>query len=206
MKFELPKLPYEYDTLQPFIDATTMETHYTKHHQTYVDKLNEALQKHPEVKVESLESLLSSLDTLPLDIRTAVRNHGGGHHNHSLFWTIMASPKKGGGGEPTGELAKIIVDSFGSFQKFKEGFSKAAVELFGSGWVWVTSVARGHLVIMTTPNQDTPLREGTKPILGLDVWEHAYYLKYRNRRGEYVGAWWNVVNWEEVQKRFETRE
>lgn len=204
MKFELPKLPYGYDALEPFIDAKTMEIHYTKHHQTYVTKLNEALEAHPEITVESLESLLMSLDTLPQDIRTAIRNHGGGHFNHSFFWKIMAPPKGAeigqGGGEPQGALAESMAEAFGDFNGFKAEFTKAAMGLFGSGWTWLTG-ARGSLVIMTTPNQDSPVAKGAKPLLGLDVWEHAYYLKYQNKRADYIEAFWNVVNWAEVGKR-----
>ncbi|MBM3257251.1 MAG: superoxide dismutase [Candidatus Liptonbacteria bacterium] len=205
MKFELPKLPYGYDALEPFIDANTMEIHHAKHHQAYVNKLNEALAAHPEINVETLESLLMSLDTLPQDMRTAVRNHGGGHFNHSFFWTIMAPPKGSpdlgkGGGEPEGALKEAIAEAFGDFNAFKAEFAKAATGLFGSGWTWLTG-ARGSLVIMTTPNQDSPVAKGAKPLLGLDVWEHAYYLKYQNKRADYIEAFWNVVNWAEVGKR-----
>lgn len=198
MKFELPKLPYSYDALEPFIDAKTMEIHHAKHHQAYVTKLNEALELHPEINVESLESLLMSLDILPQDIRTAVRNHGGGHFNHSLFWKTMG-PKCGG--EPTGVLAEEIIKSFGGFAGFKEQFTKAATGVFGSGWAWLVG-GKGKLVIMTTPNQDSPISTGANPLLGLDVWEHAYYLKYQNRRVEYVEGWWNVVNWTAVGELF----
>lgn len=217
MKFELPKLPYEYNALEPYIDARTMEIHYTKHHATYVAKLNEALEKHPsfakategEPEIEILAGILKSLGSVPEDIRTAVRNHGGGHFNHSLFWRTMCPPtlsqSKGG---PSGVLAEAIKKSFGDFAKFKEEFSKAAASIFGSGWAWLviaSGKAQGangnkELLIITTPNQDTPLALGHKPILGLDVWEHAYYLKYQNRRPEYIENWWNIVNWEEVER------
>lgn len=199
MKFELPELPYAYDALEPYIDARTMELHYTKHHQTYVTKLNEALEKHPELQEQSLEALLNSIESVPEDVRTAVRNHGGGHSNHSLFWNIMRPPV-GGGGEPQGELAQVFQKSFGGFAKLKEDFSKTAVGVFGSGWAWVVLGQNGKLSITTTPNQDSPIMKHQKPILGLDVWEHAYYLKYQNRRPEYIDAWWNVVNWEAVER------
>jgi len=211
MKFELPPLPYSYDALEPYIDARTMELHHTKHHQTYVTKLNEALEKHPtfaeatvgkpELKV--LEELLGSIDSVPEDIRGAVRNHGGGHANHSLFWKIMAPSGKGGGGEPEGKLGEIFQKSFGNFAKFREDFSKAAAGVFGSGWAWVVFGANDNLSIITTPNQDSPVMKHQKPILGLDVWEHAYYLKYQNRRLEYIENWWHVVNWEQVARYFD---
>jgi len=197
MKYELPKLPYPYNALEPYIDAQTMEIHHTKHHATYVAKLNEALAKHPELESKSLEELLKNLDSIPEDIRMAVRNHGGGHFNHSLFWKIMGVR---GWGEPTGKLAELLGKSFGDFQKFKEQFTNAAATLFGSGWAWLAVDKDGKLQIVQTPNQDTPLSKGLKPILGLDVWEHAYYLKYQNRRPEYIEAWWHVVNWAEVEK------
>ncbi len=197
MKYELPKLSYNYNALEPYIDAKTMEIHYTKHHQTYVDKLNAALEKYPELQKKSLEDLLKNLDSVPQDIRNAVRNHGGGHYNHSLFWQIMAP----NGGNVSGYLATAISKNFGSFEKFKEEFSNAAASVFGSGWAWLIN-NRGNLRIITTPNQDSPIMQGKAPILGLDVWEHAYYLKYQNRRPEYIQNWWNVVNWREVEKRF----
>lgn len=199
MKFELPKLSYPYDALEPYIDARTMEIHHTKHHQTYVDKLNEALAKYPDLKIDSLQALLKSLDSIPEDIKTAVRNHGGGHFNHSLFWKIMG-PKPGS--EPKGDLHKTITNSFGDFSKFKENFTKTAAGVFGSGWAWLVMNPKHELSITSTPNQDTPLTAGLAPLLGLDVWEHAYYLKYQNRRPEYIEAWWSVVNWDEVEKYF----
>lgn len=199
MTHQLPSLPYSYDALEPYIDAKTMEIHYTKHHQTYVDKLNETLQKHPDLENKPLEELLSDLNSVPEDIRTAVRNHGGGHFNHSLFWKMM---KKDGGGPATGSAAEEINKKFGSFESFKEEFSKAATARFGSGWAWLVKDSLGALSVTSTANQDTPLSEGLTPILALDVWEHAYYLKYQNRRPEYIENWWNVINWEEVEKNF----
>lgn len=196
-KFELPKLPYEYDALEPYIDKQTMEIHYTKHHNGYVTKLNGAVEG-TDLEGKSLEELLANVSKNP----TAVRNNGGGHFNHSLFWSIM---KKDGGGEPDGALADAIKAGFGSFADFKTNFSNAAATRFGSGWAWLI-VQNGKLAVTSTPNQDNPLmdvvdQKGT-PILGLDVWEHAYYLKYQNRRPEYIDSWWNVINWEEVAKRF----
>jgi Fe-Mn family superoxide dismutase len=202
-RHELPALPYDFAALEPHIDAQTMQIHHGKHHQAYVTNLNTALAKHPELLDQSLDDLLRGLSTVPDDIRTAVRNHGGGHHNHSLFWTIMAPAGKGGGGEPTGALAEAIRRTFGDFTKFKEQLGTAATSLFGSGWAWLT-VANGKLEIAGRPNQDSPLMEKKTPILGLDVWEHAYYLKYQNRRPDYVTAWWNVVNWQAVAQRYET--
>ena len=196
--FELPKLPYEYDALEPHIDKETMNIHHTKHHNTYVTKLNGALEGHADLQNKSLDELISNLDSLPESIRTAVRNNGGGHANHSLFWTVL-SPK--GGGEPTGELATKINEKFGSFDKFKEEFAAAAAGRFGSGWGWLV-LHNGELEIMSTPNQDSPIMEGKTPLLGVDVWEHAYYLKYQNRRPEYLSAFWNVVNWDEVSKNY----
>ena len=197
----LPPLPYDFAALEPHIDAQTMQIHHSKHHQAYITNLNNALNKHPELLDKSLEELLRGINSVPEDIRTAVRNHGGGHHNHSLFWTIMAPASKGGGGEPTGKLADAINRTFGEFVKFKELLSNAATSQFGSGWAWLT-VANGQLEIAGRPNQDSPLMESKVPILGVDVWEHAYYLKYQNRRPDYVTAWWNVVNWEEVARRY----
>jgi superoxide dismutase, Fe-Mn family len=201
-KHALPGLPYDFAALEPHIDAQTMQIHYGKHHQTYITNLNTALAKHPALGDRSLEDLLRGIKTMPDDIRATVRNHGGGHHNHSLFWTIMAPAGNGGGGEPAGALADAITRAFGDFQKFKEQLQNAAVSQFGSGWGWLT-VADGKLEIAGRPNQDSPLMDGKTPILGVDVWEHAYYLKYQNRRADYVTAWWNVVNWAEVARRYE---
>ncbi len=200
MAFELPKLSYPYDALEPYIDATTMEIHHTKHHGGYVKKLNAALEKHPEWASKSIEDILKDLDNIPVDIRTAVRNNGGGHYNHSIFWTIMGP---NGGGKLSGKLGEAIDKTFGSFDKFKEEFSNAAATRFGSGWAWLVLDNYGHLSILSTPNQDNPITYSLKPVLGLDVWEHAYYLKYQNRRPEYIQAWWNIVNWEAVTKRYE---
>lgn len=198
MAFELPKLPYAYDALEPYIDAQTMELHHTKHHNTYVTKLNEALDKHPELKDKSLDSLLSDLNTIPEDIRGAVRNHAGGTWNHNMFWEIMGP---NAGGMPSGNLAAALDSNFGSFDAFKTEFNNAAGTLFGSGWAWLVKRG-GGLVVVTTPNQDNPLSQGMTPVMGLDVWEHAYYLKYQNRRPEYISNWWNVVNWNAVAERF----
>ncbi|MCA0982735.1 superoxide dismutase [Halobacillus yeomjeoni] len=199
-KFELPELPYAYDALEPTIDKETMNIHHTKHHNGYVTKLNNALEGHADLQDKSLEELLANnISVVPEDIRTAVRRNGGGHANHSLFWTIM-SPN--GGGEPTGDLATQINDAFGSFDQFKEKFETTAKGRFGSGWAWLV-VNNGNLEVIDTLNQDSPLMEGKTPILGLDVWEHAYYLNYQNRRPDYVSAFWNVVNWDEVAKRFD---
>ncbi len=201
MAFQLPPLPYAYDALEPFIDTLTMQVHHDKHHATYLNNLNAALEKHPELSSWSLEKLLSDLNAVPEDIRTVVRNHGGGTWNHNLFWEIMAPQA---GGAPTGELAAAIEAAFGSFDAFKAEFEKAANGRFGSGWAWLVKKA-GGLAIVSTPNQDNPLTDGLTPILGLDVWEHAYYLKYQNRRAEYVSNWWNVVNWDEVARRYAGR-
>ena len=198
----LPELPYDFAALEPHIDAQTMEIHHGKHHQAYVTNLNNALSKHPELFNKSLEELLRGINSIPDDIRTTVRNNGGGHHNHSLFWTIMAPAGTGGGREPGGRLADEITRTFGDFAKFKEQLSTAATSQFGSGWAWLT-VANGKLEVTGKPNQDSPLMDNKIPILGVDVWEHAYYLKYQNRRPDYVSAWWNVVNWQEVARRFE---
>lgn len=197
-KFELPELPYAYDALEKSFDKETMNIHHTKHHNTYVTNLNKALEGHPELQEKSLEELISDLDAVPESIRTAVRNNGGGHANHSLFWEIL-SPN--GGGEPTGELADKINEKFGGFEKFKEEFTTAATGRFGSGWAWLV-VNNGELEVTSTPNQDSPLMEGKTPILGLDVWEHAYYLRYQNRRPDYIKAFWDVVNWDEVARRY----
>jgi superoxide dismutase, Fe-Mn family len=196
MSFQLEPLPYAYEALEPFIDTLTMQIHHDKHHQAYVTNLNTALDKHPELAGKSLEVLLGDLNAVPEDIRGAVRNHAGGTWNHNLFWKLMA-PKAGG--EPKGEVAKALETGFGGFANFKAEFEKAAMGRFGSGWAWLVAKA-GKLSIVSTANQDTPLADGMKPLLALDVWEHAYYLKYQNRRAEYVGNWWNVVNWQEVAR------
>ncbi len=200
MAYTLPELPYDYSALEPHIDAQTMEIHHTKHHQTYVDKLNAAIEgtdladRYPNV-----DDLLRNFSSLPGDVQGAVRNHGGGHSNHSLFWQIMGPD---GGGEATGALGAAIDEKFGSFSDFKEKFTAAAVAHFGSGWAWLV-VSDGGLDVITLPNQDSPLMEGRTPILGVDVWEHAYYLRYQNKRPDYVSAWWNTINWDEVDRRFE---
>jgi Fe-Mn family superoxide dismutase len=198
MVFELPKLPYSVDALEPYIDAQTMTIHHDKHHQAYITNLNAALEKHQELGNKSLEDLLSDLNAVPEDIRTAVRNHGGGTWNHNMFWEIMA-PKTSA--TPSAEFQKALEGSFGSFDNFKAEFEKAANGRFGSGWAWL--VRRGdRLAIVSTANQDNPLSDGLNPIMGIDVWEHAYYLKYQNRRAEYVSNWWNVVNWEAIADRY----
>lgn len=199
VNFKLPELPYSYDALEPFIDKQTMEIHHTKHHATYVEKLNDALEKHPEIAEKPLEDLLKNLNDVPDDIRGAVRNHGGGHFNHSVFWKWMTPPpvSRSNSG-PTGKLVTQITESFGDFFKFKEQFTSAAVTLFGSGWAWLVRDGVGKLFVMTTQNQDNPISKGFIPLLGLDVWEHAYYLKYQNKRVDYINAWWNVVNWEAI--------
>jgi len=202
MAFELPALPYDKSALEPNIDAQTMEIHHDKHHAAYVNNLNKALEGHADLQSKSLEELLRSIDSLPENIRTAVRNNGGGHANHSMFWQLM-SPS--GGGQPTGDLADAINKAFGSFDNFKQQFGAAGVGRFGSGWAWLLVAADGSLSISSTANQDSPLMEGKKAVLGLDVWEHAYYLKYQNRRPDYIAAWWNVVNWPEVAKRYAAR-
>jgi Fe-Mn family superoxide dismutase len=199
MAHTLPALPYDFGALEPHIDAQTMQIHHDKHHQAYVNNLNAALDKHPEWHNKSLEELLRGINSVPEDIRTAVRNNAGGHHNHSLFWTIMG-PKAGG--EPSGKLADAIGKAFGGFAKFKEAVATAATTRFGSGWAWL-AVSGGKLEVFSSANQDSPLMDGKIPLLGLDVWEHAYYLKYQNRRPDYVTAWWNVVNWPEVGRRFD---
>lgn len=200
MAHELPKLPYAFDALEPHIDAKTMEIHHGKHHATYVAKLNDALKEEPKWADLGLAELLSKIDKVPEKIRTAVRNHGGGHANHTLFWELMAP---GGRGEPKGVFAEAIKSTFGSFNGFKEKFSAVATAHFGSGWAWLVA-ANGKPEILSLPNQDSPLMENKTPIVGLDVWEHAYYLKYQNRRPEYVTAWWNCVNWEKAAKNWET--
>jgi Fe-Mn family superoxide dismutase len=199
MAFKLPDLPYDNNALEPYIDATTMGIHHGKHHQAYVNNLNAALEGHPELQKKSALELIMDLDALPAEIRTAVRNNGGGHVNHSLFWTVMG-PKKGG--EPSGDLAERINGAFGSFEEFKAAFSKAAATRFGSGWAWLVVKKDGSLDLYSTANQDSPLMQGDTPILGLDVWEHAYYLNYQNRRPDYIAAWWNVVNWSAVAKNY----
>jgi Fe-Mn family superoxide dismutase len=198
MAFTLPALPYDFTALEPHIDAKTMEIHHGKHHQTYVNNLNAAVEKAPELASKSLDDLMRSASKLPEAVRTAIRNNGGGHWNHSMFWQIMAAKA---GGEPGGNLGGAIKSAFGDFAKFREQFSAAGVGRFGSGWAWLINTG-GKLSITSTPNQDNPLMEGQKAIMGLDVWEHAYYLKYQNRRPDYIQAWWNVVNWKEIEKRF----
>lgn len=200
MKHQLPDLNYKYSDLEPYIDEMTMTIHHTKHHATYVNNLNGALEKYPELQEKSIEELLTSLDSLPEDIKTAVRNNGGGHYNHSMFWSIM-SPK--GGGEPKGELGEKIKNKFGSFQDFKDEFAKASTSRFGSGWAWLILDKKGELLISSTANQDNPISEGLTPILGLDLWEHAYYLKYQNKRPDYIKEWWNIVDWNKVVSLYE---
>jgi len=197
MAFTLPPLPYAYNALEPHIDEQTMRIHHDKHHAAYVNNLNAALEKHPPLQQKSVDDLLRGINSVPEEIRTAVRNNGGGHSNHTMFWEIMGPAK---GGQPGGALGDAIKSSFGSFDAFKDQFSKAAVGRFGSGWAWLID-AGGKLAIESTANQDSPLMEGKKAILGLDVWEHAYYLKYQNRRPDYISAWWNVVNWDAVAKK-----
>ena len=200
MTYTLPDLPYAFDALEPYIDEETMHLHHDKHHNTYVTNLNAAIEKHPELGEKTIEELLSDMDAVPTDIKTAVRNNGGGHANHSFFWKIMAP---NAGGEPTGAIKEAIDEAFGDFATFKEEFKKAAAGRFGSGWAWLV-MENGKLAITSTANQDSPLMEGKTPILGLDVWEHAYYLKYKNVRPDYIEAFWNVVNWEEVNNQLST--
>lgn len=200
MAYELPSLPYDYAALEPYIDEATMKLHHDKHHQGYVTNLNGAVEKHPELGKKTPEELLKDLAGVPEDVRTAVRNNGGGHVNHSMFWQIM-KPK--GGGEPSGAIAAQIKADFGSFEDFKKKFNEATAKQFGSGWGWVIFEG-GKLKVVTSANQDNPISQGHYPILGNDVWEHAYYLKYQNKRADYLAAWWNLVNWDEVNKRFET--
>jgi Fe-Mn family superoxide dismutase len=198
MAFQLPPLPYDFSALEPHIDARTMEIHHDRHHGTYVNTLNGAIEKHPELGSKTIEELLGDLSSVPEDIRTVVRNHGGGHYNHSIFWQIM-SPD--GGGEPSGEVASAITETFGDFASFKDSLSKAAIGQFGSGWGWLY-LSGGKLTIKGFPNQDNPIMDGGVPIVGVDVWEHAYYLKYQNKRPDYVAAWWNTVNWAAVNERY----
>lgn len=200
MAYQLPALPYANNALEPYIDEQTMMIHHDRHHNTYVTNLNAALEGHPELASKSVEDLIADLDSVPESIRTAVRNNGGGHANHSLFWLIMAP---NAGGEPTGAVAAAIESELGGFEKFKEAFTKAATTRFGSGWAWLSVDKAGKLVVSSTANQDSPIMEGLTPILGLDVWEHAYYLKYQNKRPDYISAFWNVINWAEVNKRYE---
>jgi superoxide dismutase, Fe-Mn family len=197
--FSLPDLPYAYDALEPHIDARTMEIHHTKHHQAYVSNANAALEKHPDLSFDSVEDLLRNFDRVPDDIKTAIRNNAGGHANHSLFWQVMGP---NGGGEPSGELGDAIRSAFGDFNSFKEKFANAAKGRFGSGWAWLVVGQGGNVEVTDTANQDSPLMNGQTPILGLDVWEHAYYLNYQNRRPDYIEAFWKVVNWEEVARRY----
>ncbi|MBE9192976.1 superoxide dismutase [Gloeocapsopsis crepidinum LEGE 06123] len=200
MAFELSSLPYNYDALEPYIDAQTMQLHHDMHHQTYVNNLNAAIEKHAELQSKSLEDLVRELNSIPDDVRSAVRNSGGGHVNHTMFWEIMGP---NAGGEPTGAVGEAIQDTFGDFETFKQRFNDAGTKQFGSGWVWLVRSPDGKLEVMSTPNQDSPITQGYFPIMGNDVWEHAYYLKYQNRRAEYLKQWWNVVNWDEINKRFE---
>lgn len=200
MKYELPQLPYAYDALEPWIDARTMEIHHTKHHQTYVNKLNEALATvGPEIADKPLEELLRTIDEVPESIRTTVRNHGGGHANHSFFWTVMA-PHAGGAPDEKSKVSAAIVEGFGGFPKFQAEFSKAAAGVFGSGWAWLVLAPNGKLTITTTPNQDSPLMHQQKPVLGIDMWEHSFYLLVQNNKQKYIENWWNVVNWVQVEK------
>jgi Fe-Mn family superoxide dismutase len=201
MAYEVPPLPYDYSALEPFIDTQTMHLHHDKHHQAYVTNLNAAVDKAPELKNLTAEELIASLENVPEAIRTAVRNHGGGHVNHTMFWSIMAP---NAGGEPSGAIAEAIKSAFGDFASFKEKFNDAGVKQFGSGWAWLVRDAGGKLSIMSTPNQDSPLSQGFYPVMGNDVWEHAYYLKYQNRRADYLKEWWNVVNWPEINQRFQS--
>ncbi|WP_348921971.1 superoxide dismutase [Enterococcus rotai] len=198
MTYTLPDLPYAYDALEPHIDVETMHLHHDKHHNTYVTNLNAAIDKHPELGTKSVEALIADMDSIPEDIRTAVRNNGGGHANHAFFWEIMAP---NAGGAPTGEIKEAIDAAFGSFDKLKEEFKTAATGRFGSGWAWLV-LNNGKLEVTSTPNQDSPLMDGKTPVLGLDVWEHAYYLNYKNVRPDYIDAFWNLVNWDEVNKRY----
>lgn len=198
-KYTLPKLPYAFDALEPYIDARTMEIHYTKHHQAYVNNLNAALENHPALQEKTLTDILENLDHVPADVYAAVRNNGGGNYNHSLFWKIM---KKDGGGEPKGTMKDLIESNFITFKNFQDEFNTMAKKVFGSGWAWLCLDRNNRLKITSTENQDCPLSEGFKPILGLDVWEHAYYLQYQNKRPDYISAWWHVINWEQVEENY----
>ncbi len=198
-EYTLPPLPYDFAALEPIIDAKTMEIHHGKHHQAYINNLNAALKDHPDHQGKPIETLIAHLDALPESIRTAVRNNGGGHANHSLFWQIM---KPGGGGEPTGALGDAVKSELGGYAAFKDALSKAGATRFGSGWAWLIVGKDGKLAVTSTPNQDSPLMEGLTPILGVDVWEHAYYLKYQNRRPDYLAAWFGTINWDEVARRY----
>lgn len=200
MAFELPPLPYDYNALEPYIDTQTMQIHHDKHHQAYVTNLNNALQGQDQLASMSVDDLLRNINQVPDSIRTAVRNNAGGHSNHTMFWNIM---KPNGGGQPTGDLASAIQQVFGSFDAFKAALNDAGTKRFGSGWAWLVLDSSGKLQVISTANQDSPLMEGFYPVMGNDVWEHAYYLKYQNRRPEYLNAWWNVVNWDEVARRYE---
>ena len=200
MAYELPPLPYPFDALEPNIDAKTMEIHHDRHHAAYVNNLNKALESHPELGNQSVEDLMRNINQVPEDIRTAVRNNGGGHANHSFFWKIMGP---NGGGEPTGAVGQAITSTFGSFQAFKDKFNAAGAGRFGSGWAWLVADHGGNLSVISSANQDSPLMDGQTPILGCDVWEHAYYLKYQNKRPDYLAAWWNTVNWDEVNKHYQ---
>jgi Fe-Mn family superoxide dismutase len=197
--FKLPQLPYSYDALEPYIDAKTMEIHYTKHHQAYVNNLNDAVKDHPALQKKSLHDLITMADTLPAELAKKIKDNAGGHFNHSFFWPIM---KKNGGGQPKGKVAQLIKQKFGSFEKCQEDFNAAAKKVFGSGWAWLAIDKEGKLVGVSTPNQDAILIAGLQPIFGLDVWEHAYYLKYQNRRPDYINAWWNVINWNQVEENY----
>lgn len=199
MPYVLPQLTYSYDALEPYIDTRTMEIHYTKHHQAYIDNLNKALASYPALQSEPLSTLLTTIELVPADIRTAVRNHGGGHANHTLFWSVM---KPQGGGSPKGLVGQEITKIWTTFDNFKEQFNAAAKGVFGSGWAWLVIDATGKLAIISLPNQDSPLMQGLMPVMGLDVWEHAYYLQYQNRRPDYISAWWSVINWDQVEENY----
>ncbi len=200
MAYELPPLPYPFDALEPHIDAKTMEIHHDKHHQAYITNANNALKDHPDLAAKPVEELLANINTVPEAVRTVLRNNAGGHANHSFFWKILSAK---GGGQPKGKLAADITSTFGGFDQFKEKFQAAGVGRFGSGWAWLVVNKSGKLEIISTANQDSPIMDGFKPVLGVDVWEHAYYLLYQNRRPDYIKAWWNVVNWDEVGKNYE---